>query len=36
VLAAMERVMQNVHPGIIDPNNNIGPLTYPMTTADQA
>jgi len=36
VLAAMERVMQNVHPGIIDPNNNIGLRTFPMTTADQA
>ena len=36
VLAAMERVMQNVHPGIIDPNNNIGLATYPMTTADQS
>src|SRR5262249_42731865 len=36
VLAAMERVMENVHPGVIDPNNNIGLATYPMTTADQA
>jgi PKD repeat protein len=36
VLAAMERVMQNVHPGIIDPSNNIGLATYPMTTADQS
>jgi PKD repeat protein len=36
VLAAMERVMQNVHAGVIDPNNNIGLATYPMTTADQA
>lgn len=36
VLAAMERVMQNVHPGIIDPNDNLGLATYPMTTADQA
>jgi PKD repeat protein len=35
VLAAMERVMQNVHPSIIDPNNNIGLSTFPMTTADQ-
>src|SRR5260370_19323744 len=32
----MERVMQNVHPGVIDPKNNIGLATYPMTTADQA
>jgi PKD repeat protein len=36
VLAAMERVMNNVHPGIINPNNNIGLSTFPMTTADQA
>src|SRR5260370_28946819 len=36
VLAAMERVMQNVHSGIINPNDNIGPSTFPMTTADQA
>jgi PKD repeat protein len=35
VLAAMERVMQNVHPGAIDPNDNIGIATFPMTTADQ-
>jgi PKD repeat protein len=36
VLAAMERVMENTHPGIIDPNNNIGLATFPMTTNDQA
>jgi phosphoesterase family protein len=36
VLAAMERVVNNVHPGVIDPNNNIGLGTFPMTTADQA
>ena len=36
VLAAMERTMENVHPGVIDPNNNLGLGTYPMTTADQA
>jgi len=36
VLAAMERVMQNVHPGIIDPNGSLGLSTFPMTTADQA
>jgi hypothetical protein len=36
VLAVMERVMENVHPGIIDPNNNLGLSTFPMTTADQA
>ncbi|MEV7023083.1 PKD domain-containing protein [Kitasatospora sp. NPDC093558] len=35
VLAAMERVMENVHPGVIDPNDNIGLSTFPMTTADQ-
>jgi PKD repeat protein len=35
VLAAMERVMENVHPGVIDPNNAIGLATFPMTTADQ-
>ncbi|WP_276313864.1 PKD domain-containing protein [Solihabitans fulvus] len=36
VLAAMERVMENVHPGAIDPNNSIGLATFPMTTADQS
>ncbi len=36
VLAAMERVMQNVHPGMIDPNDNLGLTTFPMTTNDQA
>jgi PKD repeat protein len=36
VLAAMERVMNNVHSGIIDPNNNLGLSTFPMTTADQS
>ncbi len=36
VLAAMERTMENVHAGIIDPNDNLGAGTYPMTTADQA
>jgi PKD repeat protein len=35
LLAAMERVMQNVHPGVIDPNNSIGLSTFPMTTGDQ-
>jgi PKD repeat protein len=35
VLAAMERVMENVHPGVIDPNDAIGLSTFPMTTADQ-
>src|SRR5262249_5670052 len=35
VIAAMERVMQNVHPGIIDPNDNLGLSTFPMTTNDQ-
>ncbi|MFE9558804.1 alkaline phosphatase family protein [Streptomyces sp. NPDC006703] len=36
VLAAMERTMENVHSGVIDPNNNLGSSTFPMTTADQA
>jgi PKD repeat protein len=36
VLAAMERTMENVHPGLIDPNNNLSLGTYPMTAADQA
>jgi PKD repeat protein len=36
VLAAMERTMENVHPGIIDPNDNLGLGTYPMTGGDQA
>jgi PKD repeat protein len=36
VLAAMERTMENVHSGIIDPNDNLGLGTYPMTTGDQA
>src|SRR5258708_34571492 len=35
-IAAMERTMQNVHSGIIDPTNNLGLSTFPMTTADQA
>ncbi len=36
VLAAMERTMQNVKSGIIDPNDNVGLATFPMTTADQS
>ncbi len=36
VLAAMERVMQNNHPGVIDPNDTVGKNTFPMTTADQS
>ncbi|OIJ95754.1 hypothetical protein BIV25_20130 [Streptomyces sp. MUSC 14] len=36
VLAAMERTMENVHSGVIDPSNNLGASTFPMTTADQA
>ncbi|HEX4727956.1 MAG TPA: PKD domain-containing protein [Jatrophihabitans sp.] len=36
VLAAMERTMENVHSGIIDPNDNLGLGTYPMTSGDQA
>jgi PKD repeat protein len=35
VIAAMERTMENVHPGVIDPNDNIGLSTFPMTTNDQ-
>jgi PKD repeat protein len=35
VIAAYERVMQNVHAGIIDPNDNLGLSTFPMTTNDQ-
>ncbi|WP_329056243.1 PKD domain-containing protein [Amycolatopsis sp. NBC_01488] len=36
VLAAMERTLQNVSPGAIDPNGNLGRTTFPMTSADQA
>jgi PKD repeat protein len=36
VIAAMERVMQNVHPGVIDPNDNLSLSTFPMTANDQA
>jgi PKD repeat protein len=36
VLAAMERTMENVQPGLIDPNGNLGVGSYPMTSADQA
>src|SRR2546421_1350421 len=36
VLAAMERVMENVHSRVIDPHDNISLATFPMTTADQA
>ncbi|AUG76152.1 PKD repeat-containing protein [Kitasatospora sp. MMS16-BH015] len=36
VLAAMERTMENVHAGVIDPNDNLGASTFPMTTADQS
>ncbi len=35
-LAVMERVMENVHPGIISPTDGLGLQTFPMTTADQA
>ena len=28
--------MENVHSGIIDPNDNLGLSTFPMTTADQS
>jgi hypothetical protein len=34
VIAAMERTLENVHSGIIDPNDNIGLNTFPMTTND--
>ena len=36
VLAAMERVVENNHPGVINPNDNVGINTFPMTTNDQA
>jgi PKD repeat protein len=36
VIAAMERVMENVHPGIISASNSLTLSTFPMTTADQA
>jgi len=36
VLAAMERVMNNVHPGIINSTDSLGLSTFPMTSADQA
>ena len=36
VVAAVERVINNVHAGAIDPNNNLGPNTFPMTSADQS
>jgi PKD repeat protein len=36
VLAAMERVMQNVHPGIINPTDALSLATFPMTTNDQS
>jgi PKD repeat protein len=36
VLAAMERVMENVKSGIINPQDAIGLSTFPMTTSDQA
>jgi PKD repeat protein len=35
VIAAMERVMNNVKPGIINAGGNLGLSTFPMTTADQ-
>jgi PKD repeat protein len=35
-MAAMERTMENDKAGIIDPNDNLGLQTFPMTTADQA
>ena len=36
VIAAIERVVNNVHAGAIDANDNLGPNTFPMTTADQS
>ncbi|HEY4020179.1 MAG TPA: PKD domain-containing protein [Pseudonocardiaceae bacterium] len=36
VLAAMERVANNVHPGMIAPNDGLGLSTFPMTTNDQS
>lgn len=36
VVAAIERVVNNVHPGAIDPGNNLGPNTFPMTSTDQS
>ncbi len=36
VIAAMERTMENVKSGIIDPNDNLGLNTFPMTTNDQS
>jgi len=36
VLAAMERVMENVHSGIISPTDSLSLKTFPMTTADQS
>ncbi|HEV2376909.1 MAG TPA: PKD domain-containing protein [Streptosporangiaceae bacterium] len=36
VLAAMERVMENVKSGVISPTDSLGLGTFPMTTADQA
>jgi PKD repeat protein len=36
VVAAIERVVNNVHAGAIDANDNLGPNTFPMTSADQS
>ncbi|WP_328806412.1 PKD domain-containing protein [Streptacidiphilus fuscans] len=36
VLAAMERTMENVHSGVINPSDSLGASTFPMTTADQS
>lgn len=36
VLAAMERVMNNVKPGILNPNGALGLSTFPMTSADKS
>jgi hypothetical protein len=36
LVAAIEGVINNVHPGPIDPSNNLGPNTFPMTAADHS
>lgn len=35
VIAAMERIMENVKSGIINPGGSLGLSTFPMTTSDQ-
>jgi PKD repeat protein len=36
VIAAVERTINNVNSGIIDPNDNLGANTFPMTANDQS